>query len=80
MANTTVRLYIRSYAVLESFDKGSAAPIVRQPIAPTGTDRTAAYVKALDGFLRSGTMATDTPLQIQQSPIIDPATKYCHAA
>ena len=58
------------YAVLESFDKGSASsPIIRQPIAPTGTDRTAAYVRAIDGFLRSGTLATDTPLQIQQSPI-----------
>ncbi len=57
------------YAVLESFDKGTSAPITHRPIAPTGTDRTAAYVKALDGFLRSGTMATDTPLQIQQSPV-----------
>lgn len=59
------------YAVLESFDKGTTAPapIVRQPIAPTGTDRAAAIAKALDGFLRSGTMATDTPLQIQQSPV-----------
>ncbi len=57
------------YAVLESFDKGASAPIVRQPLAPTGTDRAAAIAKALDGFLRSGTMATDTPLQIQQSPV-----------
>jgi HK97 family phage major capsid protein len=57
------------YAVLESFDKGTSQPIIHQPIAPTGADRTAAYVKALDSFLRTGTMATDTPLQIQQSPI-----------
>lgn len=57
------------YAVLESFDRGNSAPIIRQPIAPTGTDRTAAYAKALDGFLRTGVMATDTPLQIQQSPV-----------
>ena len=57
------------YAVLESFDKGVTQPIIRQPFAPTGTDRKAAFVKALDGFLRTGTMATDTPLQIQQSPV-----------
>ena len=57
------------YAVLESFDKGIASPIIHRPIAQTGADRTAAYVKALDGFLRTGTMATDTPLQIQQSPV-----------
>lgn len=57
------------YAVLESFDTGVSQPIIRQPIAPSGTDRTATYVKALDGFLRTGTMATDTPLQIQQSPV-----------
>ena len=57
------------YAVLESFDTARAAPIIRQPIAPTGTDRTAAFAKALDSFMRTGTMATDTPLQIQQSPI-----------
>ena len=58
------------YAVLESFDKGTTtAPFIHQPIAPAGTDRTAAYSKALDGFMRTGTMATDTPLQIQQSPV-----------
>jgi HK97 family phage major capsid protein len=57
------------YAVLESFDNGTSTPIIRQPIAPTGTDRTAAYANALDSFLRTGVMATDTPLQIQQSPI-----------
>ncbi|MGD0629016.1 MAG: phage major capsid protein [Terracidiphilus sp.] len=57
------------YAVLESFDNGTSAPIVHRPIAPTGTDRTASFVKALDGFMRTGTMATDTPLQIQQSPV-----------
>jgi len=58
------------YAVLESFDKGTSAPIIHRPIPPTGTDRTAAYVKALDSFLRTGTMAVgDTPLQIQQSPV-----------
>ena len=56
------------YAVLESFDKG-VTPIIRQPIAPTGKDKAAAYSKALDGFLRTGVMATDVPLQIQQSPI-----------
>ena|GEM_PF-3281275 len=58
------------YAVLESFDKGTTQTIVRQPIAPTEADRKAAYIKALDAFLRGDTkMATDTPLQIQQSPI-----------
>jgi HK97 family phage major capsid protein len=57
------------YAVLESFDKGVAQPISRQRIAPSDMDRKAAFVKALDGFLRTGTMATDTPLQIQQSPV-----------
>ncbi len=57
------------YAVLESFDKGTTAPVIHRPIAPTGNDRAAAIAKALDGFLRSGTMATDTPLQIQQSPV-----------
>lgn len=59
------------YAVLESFDRGaSQAPaIIHRPIAPAATDRTAIFAKALDGFLRTGTMATDTPLQIQQSPI-----------
>jgi HK97 family phage major capsid protein len=57
------------YAVLESFDTGVSRPIIHRPIPPTGTDRTAAFTKALDSFLRTGTMATDTPLQIQQSPI-----------
>jgi HK97 family phage major capsid protein len=57
------------YAVLESFDKGTSQPIIHQPVAPTGTDRAAAYSKALDGFLRTGVMATDTPLQIVSSPV-----------
>lgn len=57
------------YSVLEAFDKGTTAPAPRLPIAPVPTDRAAAIAKALDGFLRSGTMATDTPLQIQQSPV-----------
>jgi HK97 family phage major capsid protein len=57
------------YAALESFDGGQQQHIIRQPLAPTDTDRKAAFVKALDGFLRTGVMATDTPLQIQQSPI-----------
>jgi len=61
------------YAVLESFDKGTTQPINRQPIALTGVDRKAAYTKALDGLMRTGVltgvMATDVPLQIQQSPI-----------
>jgi HK97 family phage major capsid protein len=57
------------YAVLESFDKGVTQPITRQHFAPNDADRKAAIVKALDGFLRTGVMATDTPLQIQQSPI-----------
>ena len=39
------------YAVLESFDKGTTQPIIHRPIAPTDTDRKAAIVKALDGFL-----------------------------
>jgi len=57
------------YAVLESFDKGATPTIIRQPLAPNDIDRKAAFVKALDGFLRTGVMATDTPLQIQQSPV-----------
>lgn len=57
------------YAVLESFDKSTTQPIIHRPIAPTDTDRKAAIVKALDGFMRTGVMATDTPLQIQQSPV-----------
>jgi HK97 family phage major capsid protein len=57
------------YAVLESFDTGVVKPINRQPIALVGVDRAAAYVKALDGFMRTGRMATDTPLQILESPI-----------
>jgi HK97 family phage major capsid protein len=58
------------YAVLESFDTGVVKPINRQPIGMlTGLDRSAAYVKALDGFLRTGKMATDTPLQILESPV-----------
>ena len=57
------------YAVLESFDTGATQPIIRRPIAPTGADRTASFTKALDGFLRTGVMATDTPLQIQESPV-----------
>lgn len=57
------------YAVLESFDTGVSQPVVHRPIAPTETDRKAAIVKALDGFLRTGVMATDTPLQIQQAPL-----------
>lgn len=45
------------YAVLESFDKGTTQPVViHRPIA-TGTDRAAAISKALDSFLRTGTMA-----------------------
>lgn len=55
------------YAVLESFDTPSQTPV--RPIAPIGIDRTAAYAKALDGFLRTGMMAADVPLQIQQSPV-----------
>ncbi|MFZ0915023.1 MAG: phage major capsid protein [Candidatus Korobacteraceae bacterium] len=57
------------YAVLESFDTNTTQPIIHRPIAPTETDRKAAIVKALDGFLRTGVMATDTPLQIQQAPL-----------
>ena len=57
------------YAVLESFDNPvTPRNIVRQPTT-TVTDRKEAIVKALDGFLRTGVMATDTPLQIQQSPV-----------
>src|ERR1700680_2365681 len=56
------------YAVLESFDKGASQPI-RQHFAPNVTDRKEAIIKALDGFMRTGKMATDTPLQIQQSPV-----------
>lgn len=57
------------YAVLEGFDKGVSQPINRQPLPLTGVDRTQAFVKALDGFMRTGKMATDTPLQILESPI-----------
>jgi|ERR1700733_238886 len=57
------------YAVLESFDKGATQTHIHRPITLTGLDRSAAYAKALDGFLRTGVMATDTPLQIQQSPV-----------
>ena len=57
------------YAVLESFDRGTTQPIIHRPIAPNDTDRKAAFVKALDGYLRTGVMATDVPLQIQQSPV-----------
>lgn len=57
------------YAVLESFDKGTTQPIIHRPVAPTDTDRKAATIKALDGFLRTGVMAADVPLQIQQSPV-----------
>jgi HK97 family phage major capsid protein len=57
------------YAALESFD-GPAQPINRTPIVnPAALDRKAAFAKALDGFLRGEKMATDTPLQIQQSPL-----------
>ena len=58
------------YAVLESFDQATTQPIIHRPIAPTDTDRKGAIVKALDGFLRTGVMASsDVPLQIQQSPV-----------
>jgi HK97 family phage major capsid protein len=57
------------YAVLESFDKGVSQPIVRTPVAPTDADRKAAFAKSLDSFMRTGKMATDTPLQIQESPV-----------
>jgi HK97 family phage major capsid protein len=58
------------YAVLESFDKpATQSAIVRVPVAPAPINKAAAYSKGLDGFLRTGTMATDTPLQIQQSPV-----------
>jgi hypothetical protein len=57
------------YAALESFD-GPAQPINRTPIInPTATDKKAAFAKALDLFVRGIPMATDTPLQIQESPI-----------
>lgn len=54
------------YAVLESFDQPA---ISRRPIAVTHESRKEATQKAFESFLRSGKMATDTPLQIQQSPI-----------
>ena len=72
------------YAVLESFDKGTAQPNPSQRFAPNAPDRKAAYTKALDSLLRTGDtvayarslenwtngkLATDVPLQIQQSPI-----------
>ena len=57
------------YAVLESFDKPVTPAIVRQPITPTKAERVAAIEKGLDNFLRTGVMAADVPLQIQQSPL-----------
>lgn len=58
------------YAVLESFDNPvTPRNIVRNPIAPTAAERTAAFVKALDSFIRGEKLATDVPLQIQQSPV-----------
>ena len=57
------------YAVLESFDKPVSPSIPRTPIVPSKLDRVAAITKGLDNFLRTGVMASDTPLQIQQSPV-----------
>jgi HK97 family phage portal protein/HK97 family phage major capsid protein len=59
------------YSVLESFDQKPAAglPVIHRPVVTVVADRTASFTKAIDGYLRSGTMATDVPLQIQQSPI-----------
>jgi len=57
------------YAVLESFDKPTTTPVIHRPLVTTGENRSALYTKALDGFLRTGTMAADVPLEIQQSPI-----------
>lgn len=57
------------YAVLESFDKPTAPAIVRQPVAPAPIDKAAVYTRALDGYFRTGVVATDTPLQIQQAPV-----------
>jgi HK97 family phage major capsid protein len=56
------------YAVLESFDQPNTITR-RQPIAITRESQKEAAIKAFDSFLRTGKMATDTPLQIQQSPI-----------
>jgi len=57
------------YAVLESFDNPTQPAVRRTPVAPTNADRKEAIVKALDGFLRTGRMAADVPLQIQESPV-----------
>jgi len=57
------------YAVLESFDKPVSPSVPRTPIVPSKLDRVAAITKGLDNFLRTGVMASDTPLQIQQSPV-----------
>jgi HK97 family phage major capsid protein len=54
------------YAVLEGFDR---KPATRHPTPAIVLDRPAAIAKALDGFMRTGVMATDVPLQIQTSPI-----------
>lgn len=57
------------YAVLADFDRPITQPINRAPIAaPTKADRVAAIANGLDGYLRTGVMAADVPLQIQQSP------------
>ena len=58
------------YAVLESFDKGTTS--AHHPSAHrTNRGRTGRrhMSRHWTDFLRTGTMATDTPLQIQQSPV-----------
>jgi HK97 family phage major capsid protein len=55
------------YEALEQFDKGTPSNIVRQPII--ATDKKAAAFKALDMFFRTGKVASDDVLQIQQSPV-----------
>ncbi len=57
------------YAALESFDRPTPTHLVRRPLDVTPKDSKAAVLAALDDFLRTGKQATDTPLQIQQSPV-----------
>jgi HK97 family phage major capsid protein len=56
------------YAVLESFDR--VQPITpRQPIVAPPKDEKAAKIEALNQWIRTGRMAADVPLQIEQAPV-----------
>jgi HK97 family phage major capsid protein len=56
------------YAALEAFDGGQPQqPIFRTPQAPK--DDKAAKLEAINQWIRTGKMAADVPLQIQQAPV-----------